>query len=249
MISPKNIRKLWVVVFFCIQCVLCRSIFAEKWTVVTHPNYPPYNYKDKSGQPAGLDTELVRAVLDHLKIDYKIVFVPWSRVVHMTEQNELDLAYQFKSKPERREKYLLVGPLRSGKTVFAVKKASKIKDYNGLAGLQAYSVGMNLGYSYGTAFDDARQIKKTAVKTNEQLIEMLVLGRVEIIIGDLHTLTFAAKQMGKYNDIRFLPSIYQEFDRYVAVPKNRAANAGWFDHGLNTLRETGEYDKIMDKWR
>lgn len=71
--------------------------YAEGWRIVSHPNYPPYDFEDESGQPTGLDTELVKAVMEYLNIEYSITFVPWKRVVHMTEKNALDLSFQFQS--------------------------------------------------------------------------------------------------------------------------------------------------------
>ncbi len=65
----------------------------------------------------------------------------------------------------------------------------------------------------------------------------------------MYTLTYAAKKEGAYEQIRFLEPVYQQFDRYVAVPKQRAANAGWFDHGLNAIRENGVYEEIIEKWK
>ncbi len=73
----------------------------------------------------------------------------------MTEKDEADLSFQYKSKEERRQKYLLVGPLRSGKTVFAVRKDSEISDYGTLKDFEPHIIGHNFGYSYGEEFDNA----------------------------------------------------------------------------------------------
>lgn len=64
----------------------------------------------------------------------------------------------------------------------------------------------------------------------------------------MYSLAYAAKKESVYEQIRFL-KVYQQFDRYVAVPKQRAANAGWFDHGLNAIRENGVYEEIIKKWQ
>ncbi|WDP90829.1 MAG: amino acid ABC transporter substrate-binding protein [Desulfobacter sp.] len=220
-----------------------------QWHLVTHINYPPFNFEDAAGNPSGLDTELVIAVMDYLHQDYTITFVPWKRVVVMVETGQADLAFQFKSTRERRAKYLLVGPLRTGRTVFAAKETSAIPAYTDLNSLKPYTIGMNLGYSYGEAFDRADYLKKDdGAGTSEQLVQKLMLNRVDLIIGDRIILAWAARELDVHNQIKIIGT-YNEFPRYVAVPKDKAHIAGWFQHGLNAIRENGTYDRIISKWK
>ncbi|MCG8633469.1 MAG: transporter substrate-binding domain-containing protein [Desulfobacterales bacterium] len=244
-------KKLFVVLIFFfsgIPLMIPPGVQAG-WILVTHDNYPPYNFVDETGTPAGLDTELVLAVMDYLGQGYDIKFVPWKRVVQMTEKYTADIAFQFKPTEERREKYLLVGPLRTGKTVFAVRKDSPLSKFETLADLTPYTIGVNLGYSYGDEFDNADYLKKdTGAKTNAQLIKKLIRKRADVIIGDQCTLAYAARKQAIYEQIRIL-SIYREFPRYVAVHREKAGIAGLFDHGLNAIRDNGVYDRIIEKWQ
>ncbi len=167
----------------------------------------------------------------------------------MTENSTADIAFQFKATAERRKKYLLVGPLRTGKTVFAVRKDSPLTEFDNLADFTPYIIGVNLGYSYGDEFDNADYLKKDdGARTNSQLIKKLILKRADVIIGDQYTLAYAARKEGVYEQIRIL-GIYREFPRYVAVPREKADKAGLFDHGLNAIRDNGIYDRIIKKWQ
>ena len=234
-----------------ILCIFATITYAEKWIVACDKHSPPYNFIDEAGNPSGLDTELVQAVMDYLKTDYKIKFLPWKRVVMMTDENRLDLAYQWVSKPIRFEKYLMIGPLRSGKTLFVVRKDSKIVSYTTLESLKPYRIGMIRGYSYSPEFDEASYLKKSPNAGDyKQLLQILLAEkRVNMIIGDLHSVSFTAKQLGVYEQIRFLPKVLTERQRYVAFPKQKSAKAGLFAHGLNAIRENGNYDKILKKWQ
>ena len=232
-----------------VALILTCTAQAREWKVVTHWNYPPYNFVNAQQEADGLDTRLVKAVLAHLDLAHTVEFIPWKRVVNMVEKNEVDLAFQFKSTPERRKKYLLIGPLRSGKTVFAVRRDSDIRNYDSLEDLKPYTIGTNLGYSYGHEFDAAAYLTKdNGAKTNGQLIDKLLSRRFDIMIGDYHTLVYFMEKKGVRHHIRFLPKIYKEFPRYVAIPRERPENAGLFDHGLNAIRENGIYGEIMKAW-
>ncbi len=52
--------------------LICSTASYADWIIVTHENYPPYNFLDEAGKPAGLDTELVQAVMKYLNIEYTI---------------------------------------------------------------------------------------------------------------------------------------------------------------------------------
>ncbi|SLM32351.1 conserved hypothetical protein [Desulfamplus magnetovallimortis] len=221
----------------------------EKWHLICEKEFPPYNFIDASGNKTGLDTELITAVLNHLNIEFEISTAPWKRVVYSVDNNEVDFGYQFAGKPERFEKYWMVGPLRKEITLFAVNSASPIEDYSTLDGLKNYTIGHVLGYSYTPEFDKATFLKKETARDNNLLIKLLVNSRVDMIIGDLNTLSYSAKLKGEYEKIRFLPTILKEVPRYVAFPKDRKEKAELFAKGLDEIQNNGVYQTIMDRWK
>ncbi|MBF0224251.1 MAG: transporter substrate-binding domain-containing protein [Desulfobacterales bacterium] len=223
--------------------------FNYTWKVVCERDFPPYNYVDDKGNKTGLDTELVTAILNYLKIEFEIINYPWNRVVNSVDTNEADFAYQFVGKPERFEKYCMIGPIRSGITLFAVRKDSKIDNYGTLSDLKKYSIGHVTGYAYTDEFDSAEYLNKQDVIDNNLLVQILVKGRTDLIIGDLNTLSYFAKANGMYEQIRFLPKILKEVPRYIAFPKEKKQQSELFEKGLNAIKASGTYDKIIKKWK
>ena len=81
-----HLKKLMtgVMVFFLLGCFLCacgktkdqtRKIIKDtnKKIIIGGDNYPPFNYTDENGNPAGIDVELAKEAFS--RMGYKPVFV------------------------------------------------------------------------------------------------------------------------------------------------------------------------------
>lgn len=219
---------------------------AETWTVASEENFPPYNF-EQDGARAGMDTEIVDAVLKHIGVTPEHRGLPWSRVVNDLDQNQIDIAFQFVGRPDRFEHYNMVGPHRTGLTVLAVPAGSTLV-FNGLDDLKGLTVGTVQGFSYTPEFDASGLFRKEAAVNNTLNVLKLAGGRLDAIIGDLHTLTHIARQERMVDRIRFLPKPLAEVPRYIAFPKPRADKAERFAKGLEELKENGAIGAIVRKW-
>lgn len=220
---------------------------AETWTVVSEEKFPPYNTTE-NGKRVGLDVDIVDAVLKRIGVEPEHRGVPWNRVVHELDQNQVDIGFQFIGRADRFEAYNLVGPHRSGLTVFAVPADSPLT-FATLEDLRGKTVGVVQGFSYTAEFDAADYIRKDAAIDNTLNIRKLVNGRLDAVIGDLHTLSYLAKAEGAAGKIKFLPKALSEVPRYIAFPKARKDKADRFAKGLEELKADGTIDAILSRWQ
>ena len=222
---------------------------AQKWQVAGDEAFPPYVYVE-GGQIKGIHVDIVRKVLDRLKVDYQIKTYPWKRVISMTDRNKITFSLSWVEKRERFQKYLMVGPIQYGRTVFMVKKNSAIQ-YDELKDLTPYKIGTISGYSYPKPFENAEYLDKDAATVdNAGLISKLLRGRVDIIIGDQSTLEFEAKKLGASQFIKLLPKPLKVVSRYAVFPKENAQQAAIFSNALNELKFDQEvYQSIIDQYR
>lgn len=82
-------------------------------TVYTEESYP-LNYTDSEAENypiAGYATELIRAILDHAAIDFKIEMVPWGRAIQAIDNRENVVVYSMTRSIERENKYLWIGQI------------------------------------------------------------------------------------------------------------------------------------------
>lgn len=231
--------------------LLCASFgpaaAAETWTVASEDNFPPYNFS-QDGKRTGMDTEIVEAVLTRLGITPDHKAMPWNRVVNDLDHDQVDLAFQFVGKPERFEKYHMIGPHRSGLTVFAVRADSALT-FDTLDDLKGQRIGVVNGFSYTPEFDQADFLKKEAVSDNAQNLRKLAAGRLDAIIGDLHTLSYLAKGEKLDGKLKFLPKALSEVPRYIAFPKPRGDKADRFAKALADLQADGTIAGIVKRWQ
>jgi polar amino acid transport system substrate-binding protein len=220
---------------------------AEVWRIACDDNFPPYNFVDDN-KVVGLDAEIVAAMVKQAGAEVDFEPQPWSRVQDLLERGEVDAAFQFVGRPDRFEKYFMIGPHRMGQTVFAARSGRDIpvRDVNALRG---YRIGAIRGYTYGPAFDDATYLTKdTTAGDNLQLVRMLAAGRVDLIIGDREALSHFARRAGLHAQLQMLQPVLSEVPRYIAVPRSKPAIAARLDKALADLRGNGGMAAILKRW-
>jgi len=75
---------------------------AERLRVATEGAYPPFNFLDEQGRPAGFDVEIARAICAELKTECEIVAVPWDRILTDLTDGKYDMIVASMSEtPER----------------------------------------------------------------------------------------------------------------------------------------------------
>ncbi len=224
-------------------------VHAENWLVAGDASFPPYVYEE-NGQVKGIHADIVRVILDRLKVNYEIKTYPWKRVISMTDNNKITLSLSWVEKRERFKKYLMVGPIQYGRTVFMVRKNSNIQ-FNELKDLSTYKIGTISGYAYPKEFEEADFLNKhPATVDNATLISKLLKGRVDIIIGDQSTLEFEAKKLNVSFVIKILPKPLKVVSRYAVFPKQNTRQAAIFSNALNELKfDKALYQSIVDKYR
>ncbi|MEH6347387.1 MAG: transporter substrate-binding domain-containing protein [Bermanella sp.] len=223
-------------------------VYAEVWQVAGDETFPPYVYA-QNDRVVGIHADIVRAVLDKLQVDYELKTYPWKRVINMTDKAMVTFSMSWVESVERFEKYLMVGPIQYGRTVFMVRKDSII-EFSELSDLKGYKIGMISGYTYPMEFKAAAFLNKEAATVdNAQLISKLLAKRVDVIIGDESTLSFEAKKLHMSHEIKILPKPLKVVSRYVAFPKAFAKQAALFSNGLTEFKNEKEYQEIIDRYR
>lgn len=238
------------VMLFSLLVGISTSTLAETWRVVGSEQFAPYSYTTATdSEPQGLDVDLVRAVLDEAGVEYHLRLYPWQRAKKMLETGEAEMAFVFAGTAERQRQYQLVGPIREGSTRFMSRRDFALEDWQSFTDLAPYVIGQVLGYAYETAFDNAALKRDETAQQPGQLVSMLLAKRIELIVGDSLQLQYLARQQHGSEQVRMLPTPLVKMPRYVAFGKNDLLRAKQFNAALEKLRDTGELDAIVERWR
>ncbi len=100
-------------------------------------NFAPYSFLSESGTPQGI-------AIDYLELLSKRIGLPvgevkagrWSDILAMAQRGELDLLVAVAANPERREKFVFVGPYAATPTAIAASPKDPLVTLSGLKGVQ-----------------------------------------------------------------------------------------------------------------
>ena len=114
------------------------------------------------------------------------------------------MAFQFAGTPERMLQYELVGPIRTGSTVFMTSRKTNLTDWAELDDLSPYIIGQVRGYAYQSDFDKADLRRDSSAQNPRQLVSMLLAGRIDVIVGDRAQLMYFVREQRAEQSVRIL---------------------------------------------
>ncbi|HLZ67686.1 MAG TPA: transporter substrate-binding domain-containing protein [Aliidongia sp.] len=242
-----SLRKNLCALGLLVLCLAARSAAAETWTMVSEDDVPPF-VSIENGRQVGLDVDLVGAVLREAGVEAVHRGVPWNRVVQMLDRGKADFGFPFVASPDYSARYILVGPLRLGRSALVGVAGTRI-EFKEFGDLKRFVVATVQGYAYSPEFDHAAGLRKDQTATSQLLLlKKLIAERDDLIAGDADTLKALAEREGLARRVAFLPHLIEEAPRYAAFPKDRADKAERFRVALEKLRSSGELGRILDRW-
>ena len=102
--------------------------------LVGSDNYPPYNYEDSDGNPAGIDVDLATEAFGRMGYRPVFVTIDWEEKKTLVEQGEIDCIWGSFSIDGREDQYQWTVPYMYSRQVVAVRKDSEITCLADLAG-------------------------------------------------------------------------------------------------------------------
>ena len=243
----RNIKATLVLLIVCLtsSIILAQS---EKVIVAVDDGYPPYMYGAEEGA-RGLYPRLIKAVFSRMGVEIDVRALPWKRALDAGERGEVAIGGIYKNK-ERMAKYDYSEPIFEETLAIYVRKGDAFP-FKALEDLEGKTIGINLGWSYGEAFDEARRkglFKIQEAKTNQANFQKLVHGRTDCLIVDRRAAFHIIRQRSLQNKVEPLKQPATVNHGYIAFAKSghRKKLLSGFNRALSDLREDGSYEKIVD---
>lgn len=197
--------------------------------------------------------EIVDGALRRADVPYEIIGYPWPRLVYATETNKLDGSFPWREKPERFERFHMVGPFTDGgsRTVLWKHRQRAAIEWKGISNLRNYMIGVVREFRYPDTFERVRPELKTYQAVNERiLLKMLAMGRLELVIGDERVLVAQARKAAGISpdDFRGVGPALDTTRRYMAVPRARPKVAASLQQAIDAFKGTEAYTRILAKY-
>jgi polar amino acid transport system substrate-binding protein len=218
-----------------------------------------YRYKNEQGEWAGKDIALIKAVFRRTPFKYRIVSMPWARVIKELKAGTIDMTLAATALPERKKyAFFTKNNFRySHHMLFVHKdKLDLFSSVNVLADLAEVDVviaalrGAIFYESYPTLLQNEKFSRRIVYISNDQEMSNFVLkgradGYIDSEIEGKHYL-LSQPEFGKKIVPLFRITTDEEAGSKLMFCKERVlqAQVDIFDTALKALHESGEYEKI-----
>jgi signal transduction histidine kinase len=208
-------------------------------------NYPPYEFIDKDGQPAGFNIDLTRAVAKVMGMNVQIRLGTYNERIKALEAGTIDAMGGFSYSDERAKLFDFSPPHTIiNLAIFGRHDSPPLKSLEGLRGkkILVMAGGRMQGLLKEKGFGD----NLIFTETYADGLRLLASGTYDyMFMGSLPGI-YLIKEYGLSNIVVIKEVDHQKY--CFAVRKGNRELLASFSEGLAIVKKTGQYDQIYDKW-
>ncbi len=209
-------------------------------------NFPPFEYLDENGLPAGYNVDLTRAIAREVGLDIEIMLGPWTKNREALAGGEIDVIQGMFYSPQRDMTFDFSPSHAVNHCVAVVRKGEGPPPATVEELMQKRIVVQEGDITHDFALEKGFE-QIAAADAQEDALRELAQGKHDVALVSRLTALYWIKQYGWENlVVGKKPFVSHEY--CYAVPKNQKALLAQFSEGLNILEKTGEYRRIQEKW-
>ncbi|HSD19392.1 MAG TPA: transporter substrate-binding domain-containing protein [Anaeromyxobacter sp.] len=209
-------------------------------------DYPPYEFIDADGNPAGYNVDLTRAIAEVMGLRVEIRLGGWSEMRRALDERRVDALQGMSWSEERARLLAFTQPhIVVNHAIFARKGTPAVAALEELRGhpvavhragiMDEHLTGLGLG---GTLL---------RTDTPADALRLLASGRAEYAVVAALPGTYITRELKLTNVVQVAPNVASHRYGY-AVRKDDAVLLSRIEEGLAILKQTGRYDKIRARW-
>ena len=209
-------------------------------------DFPPINFINEDGEPAGYGIDYAILIARTLGIKYKFVSSSWSDVQQMAKAKEID-AIPFIFKNKDREKYLEYTKSYT-KTVHAIITKKETQSIQSLKDLSDKRVGVMEGtYVYYYIQEDYPDIDIIAYSKYEKFLGALINGEVDAIVDTLPVLNYWINKLFITNFKLVALPVELERNTYLGIRSDWPELIGIINKAIDAITIKQHFE-IKQKW-
>ena len=219
----------------------------EPLRIATNATFVPFEFKDNDNPEdyKGFEIDLIKAVAKEMGRDIQINNIPFSGIIPIIQQGDMDIAVAgMTMTQERAEKVLFAAPFYESKLVILAPNGSGIASIDDL---QGKTVAVQMGTT-GAGYAENKGLAIKQFDHNSELIMDLQVGGSQAGILDKPVADYFLAQEGKGKyEIVDIPDTKSEYLAF-AMNKNNKELQKEVNAAIAKLKETGEFQKLYQKW-
>ena len=209
-------------------------------------NYPPYEFIDKQGNPAGFNVELTRAIAEVMGLTVEIRLGPWDDMRRALEDGTVDILQGMAFSKERtREVDFSTPHALLYQSIWTRRDDRRIRSLAQLRGKEVIVMRNSIMQDFMRGYDPGGRLILT--DTLAEALQLLNDGKHDCALVSKLTGKYLEKELHLGRVIPVAEPIITQSYGY-AVKKGNTELLGRFNEGLAVLKRTGQYQEIHDRW-
>jgi len=209
-------------------------------------DYPPYEFVDKNGNPAGFNVDLSRAIAKVMGMEVEFRFGNWADIRNRMDTGEIDILQGLSYSDQRAQDHDFSPPTAIIQhAVFARIGSPPVSSLEELRGKKV--ILFKKGIMYDTMIADGYGPDLIPTGTPADALRLLSSGEHDYSIIAILPGMWLIREHNLTNLIPVARNIAVQKYGY-AVKKGKAALLARFSEGLAIVQKTGQYQAIYDKW-
>ncbi|MCD6472882.1 basic amino acid ABC transporter substrate-binding protein [Candidatus Aerophobetes bacterium] len=214
------------------------------------PDYPPFSYIDKEGNPAGFDVEAVKWIGKEMGFEVKVQPTAWDAIIPSLKSGKIDLIASGMTITEERKKVVdFTIPYWEINQAVAVRKDSNLDIISALTG--KYIVGTQRGCTAAMWIEDNLVKKGIIGKDKLKLYEGFSLAVKDLLNGRTDSAMMddvMVKDAIKGKPLKII-GIIKTGELYgYAVRKEDKEFKETLNEGLRRLMKSPKWDELISKY-
>ena len=238
-----NILKVIMVFAIVFAAIIGCKEENKKLYVGTNAEFEPFEYRE-SGNIVGFDIELVGEISKLINREIEIEDMAFDGLLPALQTKKIDLIIAGMTATEERKKFVNFSEsyYKSQQAMVVYSNENNIKNFDNLSGKE---VGVVLGYTGDIIVSELPDVKVQRYNATSEAIMALKSKKVQAVVLDYEP----AKNYSAQNlELKLIETDSQSEEYAIAIRKEDTQLLEDINKALNTLKENGTYDALLNKY-
>jgi ABC-type amino acid transport substrate-binding protein/AmiR/NasT family two-component response regulator len=207
--------------------------------------YPPFEFLDETGQPAGFNIDLARAVAATMGYTVRIELSSWSEARARLDHGIVDMLAGMYSSPSRQTSIDFSQPYYNTDYSLFARKGSAIKGLKDIRSLRIAVQDGDLGHEFLVA--EGLGPNLLLLENGQELFQALINGNADCALFSA-TAGWLVLDDTAYSSLEAVPTPLFRAGYCMAVRKGNTSLLSSINEGLSILKANGEYETLYRRW-
>ncbi|MGF6365837.1 ABC-type amino acid transport substrate-binding protein [Aequitasia blattaphilus] len=220
---------------------------ATTYKIATDTTFAPFEFEDEEGNFVGIDMDLLNKIAEDQGFEVDLQVLGFNAAVQAVESGQADGVIAGMSiTDERKEKFDFSEAYFDSGVVMGVAKDSDIKSYDDLKGKKVAIKTGTEGSTFAESIKDEYGFETVVFDDSNAMYQEVATGNSVACFEDYPVLGYGISQG---LELKIVTEKEQGSSYGFAVKKGENAELlKMFNEGLKNLKESGEYDEILDTY-